>query len=441
MRADRSAARSRREPALGWAGLAALVVYAFLIHRGVGASPEGAPPHWWQPTGFLLDALQAGALYFLIDPPPRGIVAGLLPALGLLAWIGLWTRSAVARTLGLAALLSCLLFLVYGLLPPLPEIWRFFGWRGSLAMCGLAAVGAAALASPLLAASWLRQPAASRIAIYAPILVGVVVLVREVTGTDPSLPFAISPWPVVTFFGLEHGVPLVAVLLGCAALGLAVGGRYAWGSGLAVPGVALALSWSTGWTGRLAMKAPALLAAAVALAGAATLVAWATRRRGATRGAGPALRVALGVLLLALPVAAGEALAARDWTVTRQGRAQRVIDALARYYAREQVYPDSLEDLVRSKDLPAVPKPQIGSGLLGGAGFTYQNFGTSYLLEFSAPDWVQCAYSPPYTDEGDTTSSGDDGRADDPSGPADAAADDDRQPGAWSCPSKPPELW
>jgi hypothetical protein len=436
--AERGAARSRLAPALGWGGLAVLLLYALLIHNGVGAAPEGAPPRWWQPTGFLLDALQAGPLYFLIDPPRRGIVAGLLPALGLLAWIVVWTRSALARTLGLAAVLACALFLFYGLLPPLPEIWRFFGWRGSLAMCGLAGLGAAALASPLLAASWLRQPAALRVALYLPFFAGGVLLLRDVTGTDPSLRFAISPWPVVPFFGLEHGVPLVALLLACGALGLAIGGRYAWGSGLTLPGVAVALGLATGWATRFAMQGLVLLAAALLLAGAAALVAAMARRRGSAPGAAPALRLALAVLLLALPVAAGEALAARDWTVTRQQRAQHVIDALGRYYAREQVYPDSLEDLVRSKDLPAVPRPQIGSGLFGEPRFTYQSFGTSYLLEFSAPDWVQCAYSPPYADEDDTTSSADDAAAGDESGAGDAG---DGAAGAWSCPSKPPELW
>ena len=441
MRTSEPARPARVQRALGWACLAALLCYACLIHHGVGPAPNGAQRHWWQPAGFLLEALQAGPLYFLLVPPLRGVALGILPALGLLAGVVLGTRSALARTLGLAAALATLLFLFYGLRPPGPEIWRFFGWRGSLAMCSLAAIVAAAVASPLLAASWLRQAPALRIALYAPVFVGGVLLLRDVTGTDPSLPFAISPWPVVPLFGVERAVPLVAALLACAALGLAVGGRHARGSGLTLSGVAVALAFSTGWAKSLAAEGAAMLTAALALAGLAALLARAARGRDESAGGKAALRVALGILLLAPPVLAGEALAARDWTLTRGERAQQVIDALGRYYAREQLYPDSLEDLVRAKDLPAVPAPRMGSGLLEAGRFSYQSFGTSYLLEFSAPNWVQCAYSPPYAEDDGAGTPPQDGTAGDEAGPASAAAGDDGQPGAWSCPSKPPDLW
>jgi hypothetical protein len=64
------------------------------------------------------------------------------------------------------------------------------------------------------------------------------------------------------------------------------------------------------------------------------------------------------------------------------------------------------------------------------------------LLEFSAPRWVQCAYNPPYLDE--DVEEGD-GAAPDVAqgGSASAAAGDEDElgGGAWSCPSKPPELW
>ena len=69
--------------------------------------------------------------------------------------------------------------------------------------------------------------------------------------------------------------------------------------------------------------------------------------------------------------------------------------------------------------------------MLGRQEFVYQNFGESYLLEFSAPRWIQCAYNPPYReDEGEAAEEG-----------AAAEPDDGMGRGEWSCPSKPPELW
>jgi hypothetical protein len=65
----------------------------------------------------------------------------------------------------------------------------------------------------------------------------------------------------------------------------------------------------------------------------------------------------------------------------------------------------------------------------------YQNFGINYLLEFSAPRWVQCAYNPPYLDEED----GEEEEFEDEEIPSEE--DEDGLPGSWSCPSKPPELW
>ena len=70
----------------------------------------------------------------------------------------------------------------------------------------------------------------------------------------------------------------------------------------------------------------------------------------------------------------------------------------------------------------------VGGGSALAAG--YQNFGISYLLEFSTPRWVQCAYNPPYQeeDEEDFEDELDD-------------EDEGDLPGSWSCPSTPPELW
>ncbi len=112
---------------------------------------------------------------------------------------------------------------------------------------------------------------------------------------------------------------------------------------------------------------------------------------------------------------------------------------MERYYAKEQVYPDELEELVSDRYLEALPEPAIGFGFLYDGSFRYRSFGTSYILEFPAPRWVECAYSPPYEDEEEL----EDDEELEPWEIQDAAADggDDSLGGAWSCPSRPPELW
>ena len=113
----------------------------------------------------------------------------------------------------------------------------------------------------------------------------------------------------------------------------------------------------------------------------------------------------------------------------RDSTSQRVVDALEVYREQHQVYPDVLRELV-PEQLAAVPRPRIG--LLRGAGdvFTYSGFGDSYLLEFSSVQWVQCGYSPPYTDPDDPNAAG-----------LAVGARDNALEGSWSCAEQPPPLW
>ena len=87
------------------------------------------------------------------------------------------------------------------------------------------------------------------------------------------------------------------------------------------------------------------------------------------------------------------------------------------------------ENFLFAGDLEEVPSPRVG--FLSGTGqtFDYQSFGTGYILEFSAPRWIQCAYNPPWADDLSEEER------------AELEADDVELGGAWSCPSKPPELW
>ncbi|MFQ5415951.1 MAG: hypothetical protein ACE5FL_02770, partial [Myxococcota bacterium] len=137
-----------------------------------------------------------------------------------------------------------------------------------------------------------------------------------------------------------------------------------------------------------------------------------------------ARNIAVAAALVALPVVGGQALARFDYHRTREVLARELIEALDRYRERESLYPDTLEELVDAGDLTRVPTPAIGFRFLADAAFRYQSFGTSFLLEFEAPRWVECAYTPPYEDD-EPVEAEDDATRDEP----------------WSCPSKPPELW
>jgi hypothetical protein len=135
--------------------------------------------------------------------------------------------------------------------------------------------------------------------------------------------------------------------------------------------------------------------------------------------------VAVGAALVAVPIVAGQALARLDYYVAREVHARAIFDALERYAERESVYPDTLEALVAAGDIEAVPTASMG--FLNDTSFRYEDFGSSFIIEFAAPRWVQCAYTPPYADDDEAENAG--AEADEPLG------------GEWNCPSEPPELW
>jgi len=188
---------------------------------------------------------------------------------------------------------------------------------------------------------------------------------------------------------------------------------------VAIPTAAM---WLGSEQGLLPFQASQGLLRATAAIALGSLVVAATLGVGRDAGklAGRARIWALGGLLLGLPLLVGQPMTRLDYTTTRDDRAQRVIDALQSHYDEALIYPESLEELVASGVLAELPRPQIG--FLSQQDFLYQSFGTGYVLEFSAPRWIQCAYNPPYQDEYEEEEEEDLG-------------------GAWSCPSKPPELW
>jgi hypothetical protein len=411
-----------------------LVAWTAAIHHGLGPPPHlGAA--WYSPTGFLTEALLASPFESLLSQRWQGFLAFWTPAalLAIACWLA--SRSAWIRMAAVGCALAAALFLLYALGSEISRVaWTLFHWRASGTMLAIAGVIAATLVAPWLAASWLLLPWALRIATFLPVAFGVVAIERGVTGTNPRLPFAISPWPAVQVFGLEVIGTIVASLLAGAALGLtgfAVlrrGHRPA-GAALVALGLALPAAWlALGSQGFLPFHAgPRGLVVATALA-ALSLAGAALPRLEPERLSRRARILGAAALLLGLPLLVGQGWARLDYARNRDVHAQRVIDALASFYARERIYPETLRSLVESGDLDTVPKPSLGFAFLGdGTRFTYQAFGTSYLLEFPAPRWVQCAYNPPYDDEDE----GEPGDGD----------DDEDLGGSWSCPSSPPELW
>ena len=380
--APRPAPGRRRLPAA--LPVALSPAYAMLVHRGVGPPPDGGAGAWWQPSGFFFD-WSAGAA--LLESTALALAALTLPALALTAASFAATRSALLRTLAVSCLLAVALFTYYGVAAPF--VWEFFGWRGTLVMLALASLVGAAATAPLLAESWLRRGWPARIALYLPLAFTLIAVERNATGTDPALPFNISPWPVLSVFGIEIAASLLTA-------------GYA--------GIALALFVYT----------------------------HAFRREDGGVSRRRARSVAVGVALAGLPLAAGQALAQADYRASREGSARALIQALDSYYERERLYPDDLDELVGTGDLEAIPRPRVGFGFLSDARFHYQNFGTSYILEFPATRWMQCAYNPPWTDE-DEPSDG----ASQPNSEGEEAAQENAEhlEEAWSCPSRPPELW
>lgn len=409
--------------------LLVLLAYVVLAYYGSGPHPKGMGALWWEPRGFLLSSGVSGFFGWNVRLAIAGLAA---PAFLLAGGVYVLCRASLVRTVALWAALTTLLFLFYGLRQPGPVIWRFLGWRGTVVGLSFAATVAVAASAPLLAASWLRLGWWLRALLYLPLLALVVVLERNVTGTNPALPFNVSPWPVVPLFGFDGVASVVAGALGCLALILAAWRLRARSAMAALAGFAAAFAGVAGWIvlghgGTIAALWVALLLGSLALV--AVTVASGTFAKGARGAAGC---IALGAVLLAIPIGVGRSWVRLDYDATRNHRAQRIIDALAAYQKQKQEYPDHLHDLAEAGLLKPIPMPRIGFRLFGREHFSYENFGNDYLLEFSAPGWVQCAYTPPWQEEPGEESGASSGEAHEKG---------ESLAGSWSCPSKPPSLW
>ena len=438
-RSDGPAARRGGQALAGWGLAASAVVLAAITFWGLG--PKFEKRAWYDPSGKLSRWLGGTDLSPVVEELAPALWTFGLAAAVLVLCVFFVTRAALPRLLAVWGLVATVCFVYYGI--EASFVWSFFGWRWSGSMALFAAAVAAASTAPALAASWLRLGWPGRLVSYLPVVALVVVYERNVTGTDPALRFAISPWPVVQIFGLE----LIGTCIGALVLGVGLGlfvSRTARGSGrpwlhlggavLAVVLPALALAAASAQQllpGRLDSRLLVVMGfgSLVSFALAATLGARDPKRQGARAWAW-----AVGGLLVLAPTLLGQAWARLDYTVNREQRAAVLIDALAAHWEREEAYPDDLRALVAAGDVAAIPEPVAGFSALDRQEFVYQNFGDSYILEFSAPRWIQCAYNPPYPDEEDWEE--EEGEATEADGDGEGLGS-----GSWSCPSNPPELW
>jgi hypothetical protein len=426
----------------GWILTALLLAYAALLHNGIGPIPSNLESNWYNPSRFLLDAIMASGRGDAMESVGSAIALLALPALVTAVAVFFTTRSAVARMLSTASVIAAAIFVYYGV--QAPGVWSFFHWRWSGCVLLISLCLGVALTAPLLAESWKRQSWPLRLILYLPLFASVVVFERNVTGTDNALAFAISPWPVVQVFGLEVFASVIAVLLVGVALGLWMVSRglertpgdlvaLSVGAAVLAPAIPTTALWLASQQSLVPFRAGAVLLTVTAAITLVTLVIAA--RFGIGRSSGRLARRsriwALGGLLLGLPLLMGQTLTRLDYTATRDDGAQQVIDALQRHYEKESIYPEELTELVDAGELEKVPRPRIGFALLSQQDFRYQSFGTGYILEFSAPRWIQCAYNPPYQEE----------LEDEYEDEYEEDEDLEDLGGAWSCPSKPPELW
>jgi hypothetical protein len=422
------------------------VAYYFLFGPGPTPSEYGDLP-WWRPQGWILRWEVLSGLRDLSRE--EGSAVRFVPVLlfaippAALALLGMrLLKGAVARTVLCTLLLSSVAFVYYGYLAA--GVWRFFGWRWAAVTLAMSALVSGLLLAPSLLASALRLPVWGRVLAIGGACAGVYLLSTEITGTNPSLRANLSPWALLTLFGLLLGGKLVGSFHAGAGLGQWVWARtpgmWAPLAGLAVAAIAAVVASLLVFE---QAQTPLAVTAAVVAAGYALAVCLRGRGAERTSGAGPVRALAGALVLLTIVVSNWRAVSYQS--MARDETSAIVIAALEDFRQAHDEYPETLDELVPDH-LEAVPKPRVGWISHPDEEFLYSNFGDSYALEFSSVLWVQCAYSPPYayaeedwTDEGEYADESADGPADAP----DVAAGEDEGglAGSWSCDSAPPRLF
>jgi hypothetical protein len=415
---------------MGWAFLLAGIGYTTYAYYGLAPPPGGLPTDWWHGHTFMLDWPVVGGW---VDAPTYGSLMLSLPAILCCVGVFFGTRSALARTLSLACAFSVFFFAACAFRAP--EGWEFFSWRltAIFVLSGLSL--SAAILSPLLVKSWLRLPVWLQVLIYAPLFVLLMAVVRGATGTDEEMAFLVSPWPAWTVFALERGVILICGFLLASGIGVISlsGGfkkdvRVAAGTlaALALPGSWIAIFSDTPSVGGFFT----LAAATAALLGLGLISGAPDRRRALGRRG---LHLVLGAVMAFVPIFTGQRLAASDKEANLHVLAPQLTEALQKHIEKEESYPSDLAALV-PEYLDEYPRPRIGFALVGWLGlespaaYRYNEYGSSYVLEFDGPLWTQCAYSGQYYFEEEEEDY------------EDEEGYFDEEP-SWSCPEKTPPLF
>ena len=402
---------------------------------------------WWRPYGFAHTRGGFGALERLADGGFPGALVPLglfgLPPLAMLLWGFKLTRSAVLRTLCTTCFLLLAAFVYYGYMAD--RVWRFFEWRSPVVAATFAGITAAGLFAPSLLRAALKLSRVWTALVLVLVFAGVFLLCTEITGTDSYLRFNISPWPVVTVFGLLLLGSGIAAFHCAAGLATWLSARIGGARGLAIGTLAagaliVALTF-------VIFRDPAVRTM-LAMTGVGALYALVRARVGA-QNPGEAARAGLVVLSAGvfafLTINLSNRAATAYQTTARNQTATKVLLALKSFRQERGSYPDRLRHLVPDF-FEEVPHPRIGLIRNEDDEFTYTNLGDSYLLEFSSVMWVQCGYSPPYDvanySEEDLEEDDEEPLEDRPEDPElKALLADHGLDGAWNCEDAPPKLW
>jgi hypothetical protein len=436
---------------------------------GPGPSPSELVEdlEWWRPYGFAGRWESLEGLSKLADEgfPGALVPIGLfsLPPVVLLIVGFRLFKGAVLRTVCWLSALSLVLFVYYAYMAE--GVWRFFGWRFPTVAVSFASVVAVMMFAPSLLRTLLERSRIVTALLLTLVFAGILLLSTEVTGTDPNLPFDISPWPVVPLFGFLLVGTCLAVLHGAAGIGAWLARRVGGGGGMAIGGLAAALV--AGAMAFFVFEVPdAGQVTTLAVLGAvyALVCAYTGPEDGIQAARDAVVRLGAGIFLFAVIHVSNEVAISYQITA-RNETATKVLVALEDYKEKRGKYPQRLHHLVPDF-VEEIPRPRIGLILNEDDEFIYSYFGASYALEFTSVQWVQCGYSPPFEfasydeDEEETEDFeeeyadhelGDEEFVDPSETPARSETSEDRAlkarlaenglEGAWNCDTAPPKLW
>lgn len=383
---------------LGWLLVLLNLGYVTYGYYGFAPPPDGMPTDWWHGRTFILDWESMGGY---VDAPVTGAAIWALPSALLCAVTFAVSRAALPRCLALYCAITSFLYGVAGFAAG--SAWMLFSWRFTAVLDSIALALAATFTSALLVGSWLRLSPLVRTLIYLPIFLLIVSVVRGTTGTSEAGSFGVSPWPVFSTFALDNAVFVICGVLFATALGVLSFSRESF-DGTSRVGLLAAIVMPAYFAFLRFPEIELAVLFAIAFATTVLIVLASFVRTAQAEGglAGRALRIALGAALVFVPILSGSALAEGDYSLNRYVRSPKVIEALQAHIKAEEFYPEKLEDLVEAGYLDAPPRPRIGFawlelvGLVEPAAYRYNEYGSSFVLEFDSTLWVQCQYSGHY---------------------------------------------